>query len=302
MSHSHSHDHAARPSSRDRDRRRIGWTLTLVLVYMGAEVAGGLLTNSLALLADAGHMFSDAGSLALALVAIRIAQREPTPSRSFGYHRAEPLAALAHGVTLVLVSAYVFGEAYLRFQDPPQVLAPPMLAIGAGGLAVNVVGLLILEAGRHESLNVRGAWLHVLADAAGSVGTIVAAGLIWWRGWSLADPIASVLIGLLVLGSSAGLLKDAVRILMQHAPAHIDVDEVNFAILSVHGVADVHDLHIWTVTSGRESLSAHVVVDDGRDYPEVLREIKDLLFERFKLDHCAIQLEPHGFPEMRGEL
>jgi len=264
---------------------------------MAAEVVGGLLADSLALLADAGHMLSDAGSLALALFAMWIATRPPTSEKTFGYYRTEILAALANGVTLVLISLYIFYEAYERFQDPPEVTGSLMMGVAVGGLLINLIGLVLLHSGRRESLNVQGAWLHVLADAAGSVGAIVAGLLIWWRGWNLADPIVSVLIGVLVLVSSWTLLKGSVAVLMQSAPRHIDVDRLRDALVAVEGVETVHHLHVWTITSGMESLAAHVVVDGMRPGREVLAEVRNIIHDRFAIDHCTIQVEPERFEE-----
>lgn len=300
MARGHDHDHEE--LSREGSVRALSWTLGLVVLYMGAEVVGGLLANSLALLADAGHMLSDAGSLALALFALWIASRPPTPERSYGYYRTEILAALANGVTLVLVALFVFREAWHRFHDPPEVAGALMMAIATGGLLVNVAGLWILREARSGSLNVRGAWLHVLADAAGSAGAVVAGGLIWLLGWRWVDPLASVLIGCLVLASSWRLLQESAAVLMQMAPGHIDVDRVRDALMSVEGVEAVHDLHVWTVTSGIESLSAHVVVNAGRSARETLSALRRAVHEPFGIDHVTIQLEPPGFEERETEV
>lgn len=300
MARGHDHDHGE--LSREGSVRALSWTLGLVVLYMGAEVVGGLLANSLALLADAGHMLSDAGSLALALFALWIARRPPTPERSYGYYRTEILAALANGVTLVVVALLVFREAWHRFHDPPEVAGALMMAIATGGLLVNVAGLWILREARSGSLNMRGAWLHVLADAAGSAGAVVAGGLIWLLGWRWVDPLASVLIGCLVLASSWRLLQESTAVLMQMAPGHIDVDRVRDALMSVEGVEAVHDLHVWTVTSGIESLSAHVVVKAGRSARETLSALRRAVYEPFGIDHVTIQLEPPGFEERETEV
>lgn len=299
MSRDHGHEHGG-PG--DRDTSRLKWTLGLVVVYMAAEVVGGLIADSLALLADAGHMLSDAGSLSLALFAIWIARRPPTPEKTYGYYRTEILAALVNGVTLVLISVYIFYEAWQRFHDPPEVLGPLMMGVAVGGLLVNVTGLFLLHSGREESLNVQGAWLHVMADAAGSVGAIVAGALIWWRGWNLADPIASVLIGVLVLGSSWKLLKESVSVLTEAAPGHIDVEEVRNAMVGVDGVEAVHHLHVWTITSGMESLSAHVVVVGQRRRRDILTEVREVIHDRFGIEHCTIQIEPEAFEETETEV
>ncbi len=280
-----------------RNRRRLAIALALAAVYMFAEIAGGLYTNSLALLADAGHMFSDIAALALSLFAIWIAQRPPTPQRTYGYYRTEILAALANGALLIAVAIFIVLEAFARVGEPREVLGGPMLAIATGGLAVNAAGLWILRAGRHENLNVRGAWFHVLSDALGSVAAIGAGVLIWAFGWYWADPLASVLIGALVIHAAWALLRESVAVLMEGVPAHLDVDEVHDAIRAVAGVMAVHDLHIWTISSGLVSLSSHVVADESRGSPEVLRDICRVLGERFGIEHATIQVEPKDFDE-----
>lgn len=299
-SHDHGHHHGHGHVHGTLQGRRLTITLVLVGVYMVAEVIGGLLSNSLALLADAGHMLSDAAALGLSLFAIHLARRPSTPQRSYGYYRAEILAALANGAALVALSIYIFVEAIQRFLAPAEVQGGLMLWIAAGGLAVNVVSLWILHAGRQESLNVHGAWLHVLGDALGSVGTIVAGLLIWAFGWYWSDPLASLLIGGLIIYSSWALLKEAVAVLMESAPRGIDPDNVLAAILAVPGVRAAHDLHIWTITSGIHALSAHVTVESQVDDHETLGAIRHVLHERFHIDHLTIQVEPEGF-EDRGK-
>ena len=264
---------------------------------MVAEVIGGLLTNSLALLADAGHMLSDAGALTLSLFAIWIAQKPATSGHTYGYYRSEILAALVNGATLVAISAYIFFEAVQRLGDPPEVQGALMMSVATGGLLINVIGLVILNSGRNDSLNVRGAWLHVLTDALGSVGAIVAGILIWVLGWNWVDPAASVLIGLLVLYSAWGLLKETVNVLLEGAPGHIDVDAVRNRILACAGVDDVHDLHVWTITSGMPALSAHVVVRNERFSQETLSRVRGCLHEDFGIDHVTIQLEREDLEE-----
>ena len=285
MTHSHNHH-----GSKRRSFKRLSMTLGLVALYMVAEVVGGLFTNSLALLADAGHMLSDASSLALALFALWIAQKPRSPERTFGYHRTEILAALANGITLVAIAIFIVVEAWHRFQSPEEVDGRTMMWIAVGGLVVNLAGLWILHKGRDESLNVRGAWLHVLADTLGSVQAIAAGALIWWFGWNIADPIASALIAVLVAWSSWTLLRDSVNVLMEATPRHIDVIEVKEALLTVTGVVDVHDLHVWTITSGFESLAVHARIE-GRSPPEILRELRGIIRERFDIEHSTIQLE-----------
>ncbi len=293
MSHDHDHRHDHRAGS----RRRLALTLLLAAGYMVAEVVGGLLTNSLALLADAGHMLSDVAALGLSLFAVWIAERPPTSKRTYGYYRAEILAALANGATLIAISVYVFVEAYHRLWQPPEVQGPAMLVVAVGGLAVNLVGLWLLHGGRQESLNVHGAWLHVLTDALGSVGAIAAAVLIWAFGWAWADPVASVLIGLLVVYSSWRLLAESVSVLLESAPKGIDVDEVYRTIRGVPGVLAVHDLHVWSITSGLNCLSAHVVAAEGQPHAALLKTLQNEMHEKFGLDHLTIQIEPEGFEE-----
>lgn len=284
-SHSHAHAHG-----REAGAGRLAWTLVLIAAYMGAEIAGGLWTGSLALLADAGHMFSDAASLGLALFALRLARRPREARRSFGFHRGEILAALANGAALAAVGVVIAIEGWRRLASPPAVAGEPMMWIAAGGLLVNIAALLLLHRDRDASLNLRGAWLHVATDALGSVQAVAAGALIWRFGWQWADPLASLLIALLVVWSSWTLVRDSVNVLMEAAPAHIDATAVEAAIAGVPGVVGVHDLHVWTITSGFDSLSAHARVS-GRDRDAVLGDIRQVVANKFAIDHCTIQLE-----------
>lgn len=288
-------------SSGAQNTRRLGLVLALAAVYMVAEVVGGVITGSLALLADAGHMLSDVAALGLSLFALWVAKRPPTPERSFGYYRTEVLAALINGATLIAIAIYIFIEAVHRLGHPPEVQGPLMMGIATGGLVVNLLGLWILNAGKSESLNVRGAWLHVLTDMLGSIGAIAAGVLIWAFGWKLADPVASVLIGVLVLYSSWALLREVVGVLMEWAPGHLDMDAVRDAIAGVRGVQAVHDLHVWTITSGLVSLSVHVLVAPDCDTADALRELRQVLQKKFDIDHATIQMEPIGFMECGPE-
>ncbi len=265
--------------------------------YMLAEVVGGYLSNSLALMADAGHMLSDVGALALALFAVKMSSRPATPARSYGFHRTEILAALVNGATLVGISLYIFVEAFQRFRNPPDVEGGLMTGIAAGGLTINVVGLWILSAGRSGSLNERGAWLHVLTDALGSVGAILGGIAVWKFGLFWADPAVSVLIGLLVIYSSWGLLRESVAVLMEGVPGHIKLDEVREAMLKSEGVHGIHDLHVWSITSGTVCLSAHAEVAAEHSSANVLRKLKATLQQRFGVNHTTIQIEPIGFHE-----
>ena len=287
----------AQPGHHPRDRvsgnrRRLAVVLVLVAGYMVAEIIGGLLANSLALLADAGHMFSDAAALGLSLFAAWIAGRPATPQRSYGYYRTEILAALANGAALVAVAVLICAEAWRRLQEPPSVQGGLMMAVAVGGLGVNLLSLGLLAKGREESLNVRGAWLHVLSDALGSIGAIVAGVLIWAFGWNWADPVTSVLIGALIVYSSWRLLSESVAVLMEGAPPGIDVDAVRAAMAATPGVREIHDLHIWTITSGMDSLSAHVIAEDGRPHAALLTDLRTLLDARFGIHHVTLQIEP----------
>lgn len=292
--HQHAHAHEAghgHGPSRGEDRRRLLLTLLVIALYMAAEAIGGWLANSLALLADAGHMFSDAAALGLSLFALWIAQRPPDATRTYGYHRAEILAALANASTLVAVSLLIFMEAAHRISNPPEVRGLMMMVIASGGLLVNLLALGILHGGQAGSLNLRGAWLHVLSDTLGSVAAIASGVLIWLGGWYWVDPLASVLIGLLVIYSSWQLLKESVAVLMESAPPHLDSAAIRAAMSEPEGVRSVHDLHVWTITSGMVALSAHVVIDHDHPSQALLGQLRRLLHERFGIDHVTLQLE-----------
>jgi cobalt-zinc-cadmium efflux system protein len=271
--------------------RALAIVFALISSFMVVEVIGGLLTGSLALLADAGHMLSDSASLGLAFFAAWLAGKPPTPNRSFGYKRAEILAALANGVTLVAISIWIFVEAYRRLQEPPEILGGWMLAVATLGLVVNLVGAFILSRSVGESLNVEGALRHVLADVAGSVGAMVAAGIIILTGWRYADPLISVLIGILVLGSSWKLLRDSVNILLERAPRELNANEVGNEMVGVEGVEEVHDLHVWEITSGFPALAAHVLVGQGEDCHERRRELERVLYREFGIEHTTLQVD-----------
>jgi cobalt-zinc-cadmium efflux system protein len=285
--HHHSHGHSHRHAS----QRVLVTVLALNAVYLLAEVVGGLLANSLALLSDAGHMLTDVAAITLSLFAARFAAKPATPRKTYGFYRLEILAALANGVTLVVIAVFICYEAYERLRAPQGVHVWTMLAVSAGGLAVNLVSARLLFGAHHHDLNVRGAFLHVLGDLFGSVGAVAAGLLIAWRGWVWADPAISVLISLLVVYSSWRLISDSVNVLLEGTPAHINLAAVEAAMKTVAGVRVVHDLHVWTITSNRHALTAHVVVDDLAESHRVLRELRELLAERFGLTHSTLQLE-----------
>jgi len=289
------HRHEGEAAQGKSPRWRLALTLSLAAAYMVAEVAGGLLSNSLALLADATHMLSDVAALSLSLFALWFARRPASSKRTFGYHRVEILATLANAATLVVTAVFIFIEAWRRFPSPPAVDGRLMTAIAVGGLVVNLVMLAILHGGRESSLNLRGAWLHVLTDTLGSVQAIAAGVLLVAFGWRWVDPLASLLISLLVLYSGWGLLREATAILMESVPAHIALEDVRRAILAVPGVAGLHDLHVWTITTGFVALSAHVTVT-AVDPAAVLGEVRHVLRDAFGIAHSTIQVEPQSAP------
>ncbi len=307
MGHSHSHEghsHGGGGHSHggggSQNSRALAIALAITATYTVAEVIGGLLTGSLALLADAAHMLSDNFSLGLALFAFWLSAKPPTPERSFGYKRAEILAALFNGVTLVAISIWIFYEAYRRFQDPPEILGGWMMAVAVMGLFVNVAAALVLSRSEGESLNLQGALRHILADLAGSVGVIAAAVVILLTGWYAADPLISVLIGFLVLGSSWKLLRDSTNILLESAPPGIEPEEVGEKMVSVRGVEEVHDLHVWMITSGFPALAAHVLVGQDEDCHERRRELEKVIYREFAIEHTTLQVDHVGDHDAEG--
>lgn len=277
--------------TRAASRRALGVVLALTAAVVVAEVVGGILANSLALLADAGHMVSDVLAVSIALFAVWMAGRPASSRRTFGFQRLEVLAAAANGGMLLVVAAYVFWQAAQRFADPPDVHSAPVLGIGAVGLAANLASALILHGQQAESLNVRGAYYHVLGDLAGSVGVIVAGIIMVTTGWFLADPLVGVLIGLLIVVGAVRLLRESLSVLLEAVPAHIDAREVARALTATRGVVGLHDLHIWTVTSGLVALSCHCELNGERDSDRILAELCDMLHERFDIHHVTIQPE-----------
>lgn len=292
----HSHSHGA-GAWRRTDRRALAVAAALTGGFMIVEAAGGVVFNSLALLADAGHMLSDTVSLFLALGAVTLAARPATPRRTFGYRRAEILAALVNGVLLVAVSAWVVIEAVRRLSDPVEVLGGGMLAVALAGLLVNLASAWVLMRSGGESLNVRAALRHVLGDLAGSVGAIAAALVILLTGWEPADAVASILISVLIALSAWSILRESVEVLLEGTPRGLDSDLVGNAMASMDGVEQVHDLHIWQITSGFPSLSAHVLVAPEADCHGIRREVEIMLGDRFDITHTTLQVEHRAAAE-----
>lgn len=296
----HSHDHAghshgfgahALEARREDSRRRMWIALAINAVLLVAEAVGGILTGSLAVLADAGHLLSDVGSIVLALIAARLASLPAAGQRTFGYQRSEVLAALVNGLLLVAVSVGIAIAAIGRFSDPPAIDGAGVLALGALGLAGNLAATLVLARGQREDLNLEGVLRHSLADALGSLGVLIAGAFVLAGGSDIVDPIVGLLISGLVLASSWRLIKEPFDVLMESAPADLDVDLMGAAICDEEGVRSVHDLHVWTVTAGFGAVSAHVVVAQGSDRDLIRRRLEVGLGERFGIEHTTLQME-----------
>jgi cobalt-zinc-cadmium efflux system protein len=290
MSGGHDHHHDVR----HENRRRLTWVLGLALGLMAFEAVGGWVTGSLALLADAGHMLTDVAGLALAVIAMKFAERPATAERTYGYHRVEILAALTNAVVLVGVSLLILTEAVERLRQPPEVSTEPMVAIASTALVLNVVSVFLLKKGSEESLNVKGAYLEVLSDMVASLGVIVAGGIMWTTGWYYADPIVSAGIGLFILPRTWGLLKEAVGVLLEGTPADVNLEAVRAAIAETPGVESVHDLHVWTLTTKMNALSAHAVLCEGAPHRDVLPAVRERLAHEFRITHVTLQLEVSG--------
>ncbi len=294
------HDHggpAGGGGGAQRGKRRLLWVLALTSLYMLAEAAGGWLSGSLALWADAGHMLTDVAALALALLAVWFGSRPATPRKTFGYYRLEILAALTNGVALVLIAFFVLYHAWARLHAPQEVETGLMLWVAAGGLCVNLICAWLLHGDHAGDLNVHGAWLHVMGDALGSVGAIIAGLLMRYYGWYDADALISAGIALLIVWSAWHLIRESTNVLLEGTPAHINLASVEQAIRATAGVEDVHDLHVWTITSGREALSAHVIHARGVSQPVLLTGLRAKLHELFGVDHLTIQMETDEFED-----
>ena len=281
------HNHS---ESRSVQQTNLLIVLLMTGTFMIIEVVGGLFTGSLALLADAGHMLTDVAALGLSAFAMWMAARPSTPGKSYGYHRAEILAAVTNAVVLLLLAIWILYEAYRRVFEPPHVLGVPMLVIGLAGLLVNVASMKLLAHESASSLNVRSAYLEVLSDAISSVGVILGGVTIWLTGWFLIDPFLSAAISVFIVWRTWRLLTQAVHVLMEGVPTHLDAKEVGQAMAGVPGVKGIHDLHIWTITSGLDALSAHVVVSVGEDRDAVLGRLQSLLRDRWRIDHATLQI------------
>lgn len=295
--------HGQRHAERTADRASLGWTMVLTLGVMVVEITGGILSNSLALLADAGHMFTDVLALGLAMFAVTFAARAAPDRVSFGYYRIEILSALANGVLLVLISLGIFYESYRRFSEPPEVAGPTVLVVALAGLAANLAGLFILRGASRRCLNVRGAVMHVLGDALSSGAVVVCGAIIIFTGWRRIDPILSVIIGFVIIIGAVRLVRESVDVLLEASPVGIELKAVTSDIKGIPGVRQVHDLHIWSITSGMTALSGHVVLEETTlsHSDRILNSIKALLKERYQIHHTTIQVESEAYREI-GEV
>jgi len=288
--HSHGHSHGDRHAHADRSSRALRLALIVTATFFFAEVIGGLVSNSLALLADAGHMLTDVGALALSLFVAWFSRQAASPEKTYGYLRWEILAALLNGAALLVISVWICAEAVLRFRHPEPVAAGIMLGVAVAGLLVNVVAAVALHGSHKHNLNVRGAYLHVLGDLLASIATIAAALVIQFTGWVIADPITSIVSTVLIVRGAWSLVSDAIQVLLEAAPSHIAIAEVRRKIEEVAHVESVHDLHVWTVTSGLVAMSAHAIVREPSHHQIVLERVHDAMRE-LGISHVTIQLE-----------
>jgi cobalt-zinc-cadmium efflux system protein len=291
----HGHDHDGHSHHRDVGRRRLMFVLCITAVFMLVELVGGWIANSLALMADAGHMLSDVAALGLSAFALWFAHRPATPGKTYGYMRIEILAALVNGTTLILIAAVIIWQAWLRFREPQEVQGALMLAVAGAGLLVNIGAAFLLHSSAGHNLNLRGAYLHVLGDLLGSIGAIAAAALILTTGWMAADPLISVIVALLILVGAWRLVRESVDVLLEAVPRHIDLEAVHRAIMSIPGVEAVHDLHIWTLTSGYLAMSGHAVIQDPARHQETIGDVHDAMHREFGIRHVTVQIEHKPF-------
>ncbi|HQU81703.1 MAG TPA: cation diffusion facilitator family transporter [Pyrinomonadaceae bacterium] len=295
-----SHGHVT--SAAGKNKKSLAIVFGLTTFYLIVEVIGGLWTGSLALLADAGHMLTDVAGVGLALLAIWFAEKPATPERTYGYYRVEILAALTNAVVLILISLYILYEAYERFKNPPEVQSAVMLGVASIGLVINIIGIYILRSGSKESLNMKGAYFEVLSDMLTSIGVIIAGIIMLTTGWYYADPIISAGIGLFILPRTWALLKDAVGVLIEGTPADIDLPKLRESLTKIEGVAGIHDLHVWSLTSGVNAMSVHAVLADGAEHDNVLTRVHEHCTEEFKISHVTVQTERGDFAEHETHL
>ena len=288
-----SHGHITSAGSRNKKSLAIVFGLTSF--YLIVEIIGGLWTGSLALLADAGHMLTDVAGVGLALLAIWFAEKPASPERTYGYYRVEILAALTNAVVLILISLYILYEAYERFKNPPEVQSGAMLGVAAIGLVINLIGVYVLRSGSSESLNMKGAYFEVLSDMLTSIGVIIAGIIMLTTGWYYADPIISACIGLFILPRTWALLKDAVGVLIEGTPADVDLPKLRESLEKIEGVAGIHDLHVWSLTSGVNAMSVHAVLADTAEHDDVLARVHEHCTEEFKISHVTVQTERGDF-------
>lgn len=297
MNASHAgHAHEPRFQS---SKSRLSLAFWTQLAFFVVELVGGILSNSLALLADAGHMLSDVGALGLSLLALLWTAKPPTRQKTFGYHRLEILVALINGLALWAMAGYIFYEAAGRLFHPPRINSTPLIVIAGLGLLVNLLGMYVLMPERGRNINLRSAFIHLLSDSFGSFATVVAGVLIYWQGWYWFDPLAGVIVGVMIVFSSWQLVWEATEILLESTPRHIDLDRVQHALESHPDVKQVHDLHIWTIASGIYALSVHVAIDDHLNRDCLAWELEELLRRRFGLEHNTIQIEGPDFHDPR---
>ena len=285
--HSHSH------SAANANQRRLLIALAITALMTVVELVGGVLSNSLALLGDAGHMFTDTLALGLSVVALTLAKRPASQTRTYGFHRAEVLAALTNGTILVLICGFIFYESYQRLVSPPEVRGSLMLVVAAIGFLANLIGILILRSASRDNLNVKGAFLHMWGDTISSMGVIVASVIILVTGWTMVDPIISIFIGLLILRGAISLVLESSDILLEAVPKHLDVTQISSALKEIEGIRDVHDLHLWTITSGIYALSCHLLIEDRMvsSSSHIVEEVNQALSQKFGIGHSTLQLE-----------
>ena len=288
------HSHVT-PSQKTASSSRLKWVLLLSITYMVAEIVGGIMSGSLALLADAGHMAIDSAAVALGIFAAWISEKPPDSEKTYGYYRAEILAALVNGATLIAISFWIFFEAWHRLSSVEPVAGGLMGAIASGGLFVNFLSLWIMHENRASSVNLRAVWLHIATDALGSLAAIVASFLVWKWQWYKADPLISIFIGVLILFGAWQLVRECVNVLLEAVPKGINLAEIRKGLQAISQVAEVHDLHIWTLATGVPSFSAHIRVNDSRNASQVLSDVTAFLRDHYKIEHVTVQIEPPDF-------